>query len=236
MSDGENETDPSSDSSSLSSNSPPRSSNPSFIPSTPKLLDDGRFDCHPEDPLKVVKKVIKDGEGIFPQVGSKVSVHYVGTLLNGSKFDSSRDRNEAFTFKLGVGQVIKGWDYGVSSMKVGEVSDFEIQPDFAYGDNGSPPSIPPRAVLHFNIELLSFEKEPVTATEKLAFGTARKDEGNALVKQQRWDDALHCYDRGLAYVQYLYSKNEAQMAKRKELHAQLQANKALCCIKLGKVG
>ena len=93
------------------------------------------------------------GTGAEAKTGKKVKVHYTGTLLNGEKFDSSRDRNEPFEFTLGQGQVIKGWDEGVVGMKVGGKRTLTIPSDLGYGDKGSPPKIPPNATLHFIIEL-----------------------------------------------------------------------------------
>jgi FKBP-type peptidyl-prolyl cis-trans isomerase len=94
------------------------------------------------------------GKGREAKTGDTVSVHYTGTLLDGTKFDSSRDRNQPFEFKLGAGRVIKGWDQGVVGMKVGGKRTLTIPSDLAYGDRGSPPKIPPKATLKFDIELL----------------------------------------------------------------------------------
>ena len=97
---------------------------------------------------------IRVGTGAEAKAGKTVTVHYVGTLTNGSKFDSSRDRNEGFTFKLGAGQVIQGWDQGVAGMKVGGLRKLTIPHDLAYGERGYPPVIPPRSTLVFEVELL----------------------------------------------------------------------------------
>ncbi|KAJ1407321.1 Tetratricopeptide-like helical domain superfamily [Sesbania bispinosa] len=103
------------------------------------------------------KKLIKEGEGWeTPNTGDQVEVHYTGTLLDGTQFDSSRDRGTPFKFKLGQGQVIKGWDEGIKTMKKGENAIFTIPPELAYGESGSPPTIPPNATLQFDVELLSW--------------------------------------------------------------------------------
>jgi FKBP-type peptidyl-prolyl cis-trans isomerase FkpA len=98
---------------------------------------------------------LKVGTGAEAKAGQHVTVHYVGTLTNGSKFDSSRDRNEGFDFKLGAGQVIKGWDQGVAGMKVGGLRKLTIPPELGYGKGGYPPVIPANATLVFEVELLS---------------------------------------------------------------------------------
>ncbi|KAL0478827.1 hypothetical protein AKO1_015495 [Acrasis kona] len=107
----------------------------------------------------VLKKVVIEGKGPSPPPGSQVSVHYVGTLPNGKLFDSSRKRGERFEFSLGVGQVIKGWDIGVASMKKGETSIFTLTSDYAYGSHGAGSDIPPGATLIFEVELFGWDSD-----------------------------------------------------------------------------
>jgi FKBP-type peptidyl-prolyl cis-trans isomerase FkpA len=94
------------------------------------------------------------GTGAAAAAGQKVSVHYTGWLTNGTKFDSSHDRNEAFQFGLGRGQVIRGWDEGVQGMKVGGKRKLTIPPELGYGSRGAGSVIPPNATLVFEVELL----------------------------------------------------------------------------------
>jgi len=94
------------------------------------------------------------GTGAAAVSGQKVTVHYTGTLTDGSKFDSSLDRGQPFSFPLGAGRVIRGWDEGVAGMKVGGKRKLVIPPEMGYGARGFPPVIPANATLVFEVELL----------------------------------------------------------------------------------
>jgi FKBP-type peptidyl-prolyl cis-trans isomerase len=97
---------------------------------------------------------LKAGTGRSPQKGESVTVHYTGWFTDGKKFDSSVDRAEPFTFVLGEGQVISGWDHGVATMKIGDKVKLTLPPEHAYGRAGYPGAIPPNATLIFEVELL----------------------------------------------------------------------------------
>lgn len=103
--------------------------------------------------LEIEDQII--GEGDEAIVGQTVEVHYTGWLTDGTKFDSSHDRDDTFSFKLGAGQVIQGWDQGVAGMKVGGARKLTIPPGLGYGEAGAGSVIPPNATLVFKVELIS---------------------------------------------------------------------------------
>jgi len=150
-----------------------------------------------------VKKIIRckapEGAPGPPPKGSVVTAHYTGTLeTNGTKFDSSVDRGTPFTFTIGQGQVIRGWDEGFASMKVGEKALLKIRYDYGYGAAGSPPKIPPSADLNFEVELLAFkEKEKerwdMDHEERTAKTNSLKAEGTALFSAGKYKEAAAKY-------------------------------------------
>ncbi|XP_050515594.1 FK506-binding protein 59 [Diabrotica virgifera virgifera] len=120
-------------------------------------------DISPNKDGGVLKEILQEGTGEeLPPQGSKVTVHYTGTLTDGTKFDSSRDRNDPFQFDLGKGNVIKAWDIGVATMKKGERAMLTCAPQYAYGESGSPPTIPPNSTLKFDVEVLSWKGEDLS--------------------------------------------------------------------------
>ena len=108
----------------------------------------------PTTPSGLTYQDVVVGSGAEAKKGDDVSVHYTGCLMDGTKFDSSKDRNQPFDFPLGAGQVIKGWDEGVAGMKVGGTRKLTIPPSLGYGARGAGGAIPPNATLEFDVELL----------------------------------------------------------------------------------
>lgn len=100
------------------------------------------------------KEIVQEGSGPTPTAGQVVQVHYTGKLTDGTKFDSSHDRGQPLEFPVGKGMVIKGWDEGVLTMKVGEKAVLTCSPEYAYGQRGFPPVIPENATLVFDVELV----------------------------------------------------------------------------------
>lgn len=100
---------------------------------------------------------IKSGEGDTAETGKRVTVHYTGWLEDGTKFDSSKDRGDPFSFHLGAGQVIRGWDEGVAGMQTGGTRKLTIPPQLGYGSRGAGGVIPPNATLIFEVELLEVD-------------------------------------------------------------------------------
>lgn len=111
-----------------------------------------------ESPSGLVIEDLKIGEGPQAMTGNKVTVDYTGTLTDGTKFDSSKDRNKPFIFTLGVGQVIQGWDQGIVGMQVGGKRKLTIPAELGYGAEGAGALIPPNSTLIFEVELLDIQE------------------------------------------------------------------------------
>ena len=112
--------------------------------------------------MSVEVKTVEPGDGkTFPLPGQRCSVHYTGRLVDGTVFDTSRKGfNQPFSFQIGVGSVIKGWDVGIAKMSMGEKAELTIEPSHGYGKRGAPPTIPGDATLVFEVELLSVSGTP----------------------------------------------------------------------------
>jgi peptidylprolyl isomerase len=123
-------------------------------PEAPTTVEEGDY-VTTESGLQVYDFV--EGDGATPETGQTVTVHYTGWLEDGTKFDSSLDRGQPFTFSIGVGQVIAGWDEGVATMQVGGKRQLRIPPELGYGEQGAGAVIPPNATLIFEVELLDVQ-------------------------------------------------------------------------------
>ncbi|KAF5312168.1 hypothetical protein D9619_003639 [Psilocybe cf. subviscida] len=110
--------------------------------------------------MGVTIETLSAGDGVnFPKRGDTVSIHYVGTLVDGKKFDSSRDRKDPFVTEIGTGKVIKAWDEAVPQLSLGQKAVLTASPDYAYGAAGYPPVIPPNSTLKFEVELLKITRK-----------------------------------------------------------------------------
>ncbi|OQS07969.1 peptidyl-prolyl cis-trans isomerase [Thraustotheca clavata] len=184
----------------------------------------------------VKKEILKEGAGEFAPAGYEIRAHYTGTLLDGSKFDSSRDRGQVFTFVLGKGNVIKAWDLAFASMKIGERAMLTCAPEYAYGASGSPPKIPPNATLQFDIELLGFapkkkEMWEMSVVEKLAEAEAIKQEGTTAFKSGAFNEAHEKYLEGAKYCEEDFEATDEQKEQMKEAQTVLYLNAAMSSLK-----
>ena len=167
-----------------------------------------------------------------PPVGDEVKAHYTGTLQDGTQFDSSRDRGSVFKFTIGQGQVIRGWDVGFASMKVGERAVLRCRADYAYGDDGSPPTIPAGATLDFDVELLGFgprekDKWEMSDAEKQAAARKYKEKGTELFKAGQYQLAADEYLEGVGFAEPLGAEPPADLvAEYDEIFVSLQLNRS----------
>jgi peptidylprolyl isomerase len=189
----------------------------------------------------VLKEVLVEApEGALgpPPNGFVVKAHYTGTLLDGTKFDSSVDRGQPFEFQIGRSQVIRGWDEGFASMKVGEKAKFTLTPEYGYGKSGSPPKIPGNATLVFEVELLSFhekekEKWEMTPEERFEKASQLKREGTSLFMEKRFDEAAELYTKASSLVE-ADEDDEPLPDQERELYVSCLNNVAMCMIKAQK--
>lgn len=154
-------------------------------------------------PPGMTKKIIQEGEGDDkPDDGDEVTVHYTGTFEDGKEFDSSHSRGSPFNFTLGTGSVIKGWDIGLKTMRRNEIAEFSLPPELAYGEHGSPPTIPPNTRLNFIIELMDWApdvdnlKKPVykmSFDERISKCQEKKNAGGQHFKEGKYDLAVRQY-------------------------------------------
>jgi len=187
----------------------------------------------------VTKVILREGKGTeTPEENNEVIVHYVGTLEDGTQFDSSRDRDEKFDFELGVGKVIPAWDIGVASMKRGEVASFTCLPEFAYGEEGNPPVIPENATLKFEVELFDFSKPKwkMNVEEKIEAAVEEKAAGTVSFKAGDFESARDTYAKGLDWIETLNNETPQQKAQVETLKISLLLNQCLMMQKLEQWG
>jgi peptidylprolyl isomerase len=179
----------------------------------------------------VKKQVLVEGTGDSPKSGQEVEVHYEGKLAsNGKIFDSSKDR-ATFKFVLNGGQVIKGWDVAVATMKKGEKANFYLKADYAYGAQGAGADIPPNSDLIFEIELLDFynkakSKYELDISERVSTAKQLKEEGIKLFKEKNFADAAFKFEEGYSFVDKTSPKDTTEEVK--ELCISLLLNMSNC--------
>ena len=177
---------------------------------------------------EVIKKIYQQGEDPCPEKGQEVLVNYEGRFEDGTVFDTSYDRGEPLKVQIGVDQVIKGWDIGIMSMKLGEKADLIIKPDYAYGQMGAPPKIPGGATLIFTVELLQVnDRRPtrwmMSDPELIAVALRQKDDGNIKFKAQKLKEAEGLYRDALAHLDTVKNDNK----ELKDLQKTILVNLAL---------
>lgn len=226
-----------------------------------KLKNDEAFDFAPpqsNEPidisgdggiLKTILAPAPVGSRGPPPPGSKVRAHYTGTLVSdGSMFDSSVDRGEPFEFTIGQGQVIKGWDKGFATMRIGEKAKLTIRSDYGYGENGSPPKIPSKADLNFDVELIDFteieeesdsintgkkEKWDMNDEEKKAEAKRLKEEGTEYFRKRNYSDAATKYAEAAEYINDDEDTEDSSIPNdTKELYINCWNNAAMCLLKV----
>lgn len=190
-----------------------------------------------EGVMKLITQEAPEGAAGPPPNGYEVTAHYTGTLeSDGTKFDSSLDRGKPFKFVIGEGQVIKGWDEGFASMKVGEKAVLKIRSNYGYGSSGSPPKIPANSDLNFDVELLGFkekmkEKWQMSPEEKVTTAKRLKVEGTSFFAKKQYNEAATKYEEAASYI--VDSDKEHIPDDDKALFVSCWSNAAMCYIKRG---
>eukprot|EP00698_Gefionella_okellyi_P021911 TRINITY_DN7185_c0_g1_i1.p1 TRINITY_DN7185_c0_g1~~TRINITY_DN7185_c0_g1_i1.p1 ORF type:complete len:320 (-),score=67.07 TRINITY_DN7185_c0_g1_i1:167-1072(-) len=184
----------------------------------------------------VKRKLVKAGSG-EDNVPNQcdVEVHYEGRLLDGTVFDSSRQRGESFKFELGRDQVIKGWDFGLRGMRRGEISILHCRADYAYGEDGVPPDIPPNATLEFEIEMIEWTAatREDNIAQTIAEAQESKQQGTVMYKQGQFALALEKYQAAHDSIAYLYPAPEGEdLTTIAKLRLHCWLNIAACRLKL----
>lgn len=161
----------------------------------------------------VIKRIYTNGEDPVPEKGQEVTVNYEGRLEDGTIFDRSSDRGEPLKFIIGTGQVIKGWDIGIMTMKLGEKADLIIKSEYAYGKIGAPPKIPGEATLIFTVEVIQVNDRKPTRwmmndAELVQVGLRLKEDGNLKFKAQKYKEAEGLYRDALAHLDTVKNDNQ----------------------------
>ena len=186
--------------------------------------------------MKTIIEAAPENAAGPPPPGVEVTAHYTGTLeSDGSKFDSSHDRGKPFVFTIGQGQVIKGWDEGFASMKVGEKAKLAIRSDYGYGERGMPPTIPAKANLVFDVELIGFkekEKQPweMTPEERLEKAAGLKQEGTKEFTSGNHTIAADLYTKA-ADLADENEEGETLADDQKDMFVKCLSNAAMCYVK-----
>ena len=137
---------------------------------------------------KLTFEITTPGQGESAKIGQRASLHYIGKLDDGTVFDSSHSRGEPFSFTLGAGQVIQGWEQGVLGMQIGEIRILNIPPELGYGERGAGRTIPPNAALTFEVELVSLEEPPKLANATVEEFKALKGSGAIIIDIRRAEE------------------------------------------------
>jgi len=185
---------------------------------------------------KILQEAPEGARGPVPN-GYEVTAHYTGTLEYVSKFNSSHDRNNPFTFTIGKGQVIDGWDQGFKSMKVGEKAILKIASKYGYGDHGHPPKIPGGATLLFEVELLDFQEKQVekwqmTTEQRIAQAEKLKAEGTILFKSGSFQEATQKYLSAADYAVEEGLTGDDIPEEERPLFVNSLSNAAMCHLKI----